>query len=85
MTNLDEASRDCRLEEVYVLAEVDWIKKQANVKNAMEERGLKVHAFCYDRERNSCSELVEREETSGPVLKDPWAQPIQERVLISVS
>jgi len=56
---LDERSVDQRLEEVYVLAEVDWLKKQPNVKQAIDERGLQVHAFVYDKEENRCLRLVE--------------------------
>jgi len=85
MTNLDETSREHRLEEIYVLAEVDWLKRQPNVKKAMQERGLQIHAFCYDRETNRCSELVERDDIPGPVLRDPWAQPLIQKVTTSVS
>lgn len=56
----DEYSRCHRIEEVYVLAEVDWLKRQPNVKRAMKEWGLQVHAFVFDKERGTCVRLVER-------------------------
>ena len=68
---LDERSKDRRLEEVYVLAEVDWLKKQPNVKKAIEERGLAVHAFVYDKEMNGWVMLMEVEEEKV-TLKNPW-------------
>jgi carbonic anhydrase len=57
--SLDERSVEHRLEEVYILAEVDWLKKQPNVKDAIDERGLQIHAFVYDKEENRCLRLVE--------------------------
>jgi carbonic anhydrase len=55
----DETSRDHRLEEVYTLAETDWLKKQPNVKAAIRDRGLQIHAFVYDKDKNACVRLVE--------------------------
>jgi len=55
----DDTSREHRLEEVYTLAETDWLKRQPNVKAAIQDRGLQIHAFVYDRDRNACVRLVE--------------------------
>jgi carbonic anhydrase len=57
----DERSREHRLEEVYTLAEADWLRRQPNVKAAIRERGLQIHAFVYGRQRNACVRLVEKE------------------------
>jgi len=48
-----------RLEEIYVLAEVDWLKEQPTVLKAIEERGLQIHAFVYDKDKKQCSRLIE--------------------------
>jgi len=61
---MDERNRDRRFEEIYVLAEVEWLGKQPNVKKAMEERRLQIHAFVYDRERNACMRLIEKGDNS---------------------
>ncbi|KAL3420548.1 carbonic anhydrase [Phlyctema vagabunda] len=47
-----------QFEEIYVLAEVQWLKKQPIVKQAIEERGLQVHALVFDREKNHVVRLV---------------------------
>jgi carbonic anhydrase len=60
-----DRERDRILEEIYVLAETEWIRKQPNVKKAMAERGLQVHAFVYDKIRNRCVRLVEPEMVNG--------------------
>jgi len=57
--HIPETTLNHRFEEIYVLAEVDWLKKQENVKRAIEERGLQVHAFVYEKEGNECVRLVE--------------------------
>ena len=48
-----------------MLAETEWIRKQPNVKKAMAERGLQVHAFVYDKMQNRCVRLAESEIVSG--------------------
>jgi len=48
-----------RLEEIYVLAEIDWLKRQTNIQKAIEERGLQIHAFVYEKDKNQCSRLTE--------------------------
>ena len=62
-----EETRDRQLVEIYVLAEVDWLKTQPTVKKAIEERGLQIHAFVFDKKeektvrqigRASCRERV---------------------------
>lgn len=58
-TASDEAGQDRRLEEVHVLAEMDWLRGQPNVKEAVLERGLQTHAFVYDKGNNTCVRLVE--------------------------
>jgi carbonic anhydrase len=60
-SSLDEDCRHRRLEEVYVLAEVGWLKREPHVKKAIEERGLQIHPFVYDKDKNTCFRLVERE------------------------
>jgi carbonic anhydrase len=55
----NERSREQRMEEAYVLEELDWLKNQENVKKAIQNGGLKLHAFVYDKEKNSCVRLVE--------------------------
>jgi carbonic anhydrase len=47
-----------------VLAEADWLRRQENVRRAIKERGLQIHAFVYDKEKNACVRLVEIEEDS---------------------
>ncbi len=59
-SNLNGYRRHRKLEELYVLAEVDWLKKQDMVKTAIEERGLKIHPFVYDKDTNQCVELIEK-------------------------
>lgn len=61
-SRLDDYCRHQRLEEVYVLAEVGWLKRQANVQKAIQERGLQIHAFVYDKAKNACVRLVEEKE-----------------------
>jgi len=61
-SRLDDYCRHRRLEEVYVLAEVEWLKRQEIVKKAIEERGLQIHAFVYDKAKNACVRLVEEKE-----------------------
>jgi len=58
---LTPIAKEHRLEEVYVLAEVDWLKKQPNVRTAMNERGMKVHALVFDKDQNRCMQLIETE------------------------
>ncbi|KAB8300816.1 hypothetical protein EYC80_002744 [Monilinia laxa] len=47
-------SRNRHFMELYVLSEVGWLKQQPSVERAMKEWGCQVHAFVYDREKNSC-------------------------------
>jgi len=58
---MNEESRDHRFEEVYVLAEVGWLKRQPIVRKAIHERGLQIHALVYDKERNASVRLIETE------------------------
>jgi len=62
---VNEINRAGTLEEVYVLAETGWLRDQPNVKKAMSERGLQIHAFVYDKEKNGCVRLVESGKTNG--------------------
>jgi carbonic anhydrase len=57
--------RDRILEEVYVLAETEWLRNQPSVKKAMSERGLQVHAFVYDKIQNRSVRLVESDRVNG--------------------
>ncbi|TVY56626.1 Carbonic anhydrase [Lachnellula suecica] len=65
---VDETSREHRLEEVYTLAETDWLAKQPNVKAAIRERGLQTHAFIYDKDSNTCVRLVEKAKGGKPEI-----------------
>lgn len=58
---MDKKAKEARFEELYVLAEAGWLKQQEVVRNAIEERGLQVHAFVYDKETNVCLRLLEDE------------------------
>lgn len=58
-STLDYECRHRKLEEVYVLAETDWLRRQASVRRAIDEEGLQIHAFVYDKEKNVCFRLVE--------------------------
>jgi carbonic anhydrase len=55
----NERNREQRLEESFVLQEVDWLRNQKSVMEATRDRGLKIHAFVYDKARSSCVRLVE--------------------------
>lgn len=48
-------------------AEVEWLRSQPTVAKAIAERGLKVHAFVFDKEEEVCVRLVEEggEELAG--------------------
>lgn len=63
--NLSEEEHDRILEEIYVLAETEWIRNQSNVEKAMNERGLQIHAFVYDKVQNRCVRLVESKMVNG--------------------
>lgn len=58
--DLDGYCRHRKLEEIYVLAETGWLRRQECVQKAIEERGLQIHPFVYDKETNRCVELVEK-------------------------
>jgi carbonic anhydrase len=60
-SNLNGYCRHRKLEEVYVLAEVGWLRRQEIVRKAIEERGLQIHPFVYDKDTNQCVKLVERD------------------------
>ena len=70
----DEQKIANRLEEIYVLAEVGWIARQANVQKAMQDGQLKIHAFVYDKETNRCSRLVETIGEEHQSIQEPWVQ-----------
>jgi carbonic anhydrase len=63
--DIEDTERDRKLEEVHVLTQTDWLKKQPNVVKAIKERGLQIHAFVYDKEKNECVRLVESKMTNG--------------------
>jgi carbonic anhydrase len=52
-------SREQRFEEMYVLEEADWLRSQPNVARAVQERGMQIHAFVYDKEKHTCVRLIE--------------------------
>ena len=62
---MSEEEHDRILEEIYVLAETEWIRNQPNVEKAMNERGLQIHAFVYDKVQNRCVRLVESKMVNG--------------------
>lgn len=45
-------------EELHVLREVQWMKRQPHVARAIQERGLEVHGFIYDKDSMKCVRLV---------------------------
>jgi carbonic anhydrase len=57
--------RERKLEEVYVLTQTDWLRRQPNILKAIKERGLQIYVFMYNREKNECVRLVESKKTSG--------------------
>lgn len=57
-----EETRDRHLVEIYVLAEANWLKTQPTVKKAIEERGLQIHSFVFDKEKEKTVRLVEEDE-----------------------
>jgi carbonic anhydrase len=63
--DLSEEEHDRILEEIYLLAETEWIRNQPNVEKAMNERGLQIHAFVYDKVQNRCVRLVESKMVNG--------------------
>jgi carbonic anhydrase len=58
--SVGKVHRDRHLEEVYVLAECEWLREQPTVKLAIEERGLKVHGFVFDKNKMACVKLEEK-------------------------
>jgi carbonic anhydrase len=70
---IDDTERDRRLEEVHVLTQTDWLKKQTNVREAIRERSLQIHAFVYDKEKNECVRLVESKTTNEENCVKPIA------------
>ena len=38
---------------------MDWLKNQPTVEKAVQDRGMQIHAFVYDKESNACMRLVE--------------------------
>jgi carbonic anhydrase len=61
--NAEERARI--LEEIYLLAETEWLRNQPKVKQAISERGLQIHAFVYDKMQNQCVRLVESRMING--------------------
>ncbi|KFY26425.1 hypothetical protein V493_04103 [Pseudogymnoascus sp. VKM F-4281 (FW-2241)] len=59
LPDVDSTERDRHLAEVYVLTEVEWLRSQPTVAKAIAERGLGVHAFVFDKEKEACVRLVE--------------------------
>lgn len=43
-------------------AEVEWLREQPTVAKAIADRGLKVHAFVFDKEKEASVRLVEEGE-----------------------
>lgn len=46
-------------------AEVQWLREQPTVAKAIADRGLKVHAFVFDKEKEACVRLVEEGAEQG--------------------
>jgi len=70
---MEAEDRDRHLVEVYVLAEAEWLKKQPTVAKAIQERGLQVHAFVFDKRRLACVRLVETPQNSAK-KRSPFPQ-----------
>ena len=68
----DKHKIEHRLEEIYVLAEVEWLKRQPNVREAIQKRGLQIHAFVYDKDKSQCSRLIEVTGDGTQKLQEPW-------------
>lgn len=58
--NVGNEQRDAHLEEVYILAECEWLRTQPTVIKAIQERGLKINGFVFDKSKSSCVRLVEK-------------------------
>ncbi|OBT90925.1 hypothetical protein VE02_00248 [Pseudogymnoascus sp. 03VT05] len=71
LPDMETVKRDRHLAEVYVQAEVEWVRSQPTVAKAIADRGLKVHAFVFDKEEEACVRLVEEvgEEGEGGVVE----------------
>jgi len=67
---IDETTKARKLEEIHVLTQTDWLKRQECVKKVVEGRDLRIHAFVYDKSRNECVRLVEESERGFKGLKD---------------
>ena len=67
LPDLEPTQRDRHLAEVYVQAEVEWLRSQPTVAKAIAERGLLVHAFVFDKEKEACVRLVEEGGEQGGV------------------
>ena len=59
VVEIESEVKDRHLAEVYVLAEVEWLRRQPVVQNAIKERGLQVHAFVCDKKQNASVRLIE--------------------------
>lgn len=70
LSSKPEETRDRHLVEIYVLAEANWLKTQPTVKKAIEERGLQIHSFVFDKEKEKTVRLVEEEEEKTEVMDE---------------
>jgi len=48
-----------RQEELHVLREVEWVKREPHVAKAIQERGVSVHGFIFDKDTLACVRLIE--------------------------
>jgi hypothetical protein len=63
-SSLPASARNRHLVEIYVLAEANWLRSQPGVAKAIAERGLQIHAFVFDKEKETCVQIVESGEKS---------------------
>lgn len=61
LSALAPEERDRHLVEIYVLAEANWLRTQPTVAKAIADRGLKIHSFVFDKEKEKTVQLVEEE------------------------
>ncbi|KFY09094.1 hypothetical protein V492_05625, partial [Pseudogymnoascus sp. VKM F-4246] len=66
LPDLEPANRDRHLAEVYVQAETEWLRSQPTVAKAIADRGLQVHAFVFDKEKEASVRLVEEGAEQAP-------------------
>lgn len=54
-----EVERNRHLEELWVLAEVEWLRRNAIVAEAVNKRGVNLYSIVFDKEAARCVQLIE--------------------------